>query len=159
MEHALPSVHALIDHQPVTAFQSLLFGDFAGGVEDVHMVALGGQGGEAGDLVAWHDQDMGGCLGIEVSKGYDKLIFVNDIAWNFPIYDLGKQCRHGFPAANGILHGFLVGFGTVLEVGFRFKTLALALGIAPLKAIFPGTPTYGKPNHLFSNGFSDLQEN
>jgi len=94
MVDRLAAILALIQYDSIAANKALLLGDLLRRVQDMHLIARIGQRCQAGDLVPGRDHDVGRRLRVDVAKGDDVLVLVNDGRRDFALDDLGEQRRH-----------------------------------------------------------------
>ena len=88
MIDGLASVLALVDHKTITVGETKDLTDLLGGVEDVHVIAGIGQGGETCGLFASGDDDVGRGLRADVAEGHDMVVLVDDRGGDLPVDDL-----------------------------------------------------------------------
>lgn len=89
----LPGVRTVVENGPVTARQPLLGGNLLGHQEQVSdkgLVFLR-EGVEVWDGLAGYDQDVRGCLGVDVAQGHAPVVLVKDLPWLLPIHNLLEQ--------------------------------------------------------------------
>ena len=46
---------------------------------------------EAGDVLAWNDQQMHRCLGLDIGKGNAVLVVVDSLGWNLAAQDASED--------------------------------------------------------------------
>lgn len=95
----LTRLRPLIDYEAVTG-EALLFRDGARRVQEMGMVALGGDGGDSGNLLARHDEDVDGSFGVDIAESDDVRILVDDVGGNLAFDDL-REKRHDLILASG----------------------------------------------------------
>ena len=84
------AIGAIIDDEAITGFFELaLAGDPLGGDEEMSEegMILGRDGTVAGVMFFWNDKNVDGCLGGEITKGEDVIIFVENIGGEFAVDD------------------------------------------------------------------------
>ena len=81
---------SLIDHEPV-AVKPLLLRDLSGSVQKVLMVPHFRDLCHTGNLLPCDDENMGGSDRSDVSKRDTVLIFIKDVAGDFPIDDSSEE--------------------------------------------------------------------
>jgi len=80
VRYRLSGVFALVDNQAVSVAQGELFGNFPGGPKNVEVVSLVGDFGKAGNLLSRHNQDVNGCLRIEIAKGNYVRVLIHNVS-------------------------------------------------------------------------------
>lgn len=92
--YGLPCPGAAIDDEPVAGlFQTVLPGQAIGklhGVAQEGRVRLGGVG-ERRNVRGGHDQQMGWCLRMEITKRHEAFCFSDDLGWQRAIGDPAKD--------------------------------------------------------------------
>jgi hypothetical protein len=91
---ALSSVRALVDDEPIAVRQTQPLGDGLRGVQDVSVVTVVREIGEPRDLLAGDDEHVDGGLRVNVAKGDDVLVLVNDVGRDLPLNDPCEQSGH-----------------------------------------------------------------
>ena len=87
------AVGTVVDDEAVAVGKTGLLGDFRRLQQQMaeHRV-VGGRGiGDAGDGLARHDENVRGCLWVEVAEGEDVLVFVNQVRRNLLRGDAFKE--------------------------------------------------------------------
>lgn len=103
MENRLAPIGTCIDHHPVPAISDALFPGQTFGYQeklahDEGVFLL--QFPNGGDVLPGNDEDMAGSLGVDIAKGYDILIRIDEVGGDIPSSNSTKQAirvRQEFP--------------------------------------------------------------
>ncbi len=90
VRNSLAAIFALVDHEAVSIPQSELLGDDLGRVENPEVVTRFRKGREALDFGSRDDQDVDRGDGLDVPKGDDVFILIDDFSRDFSLDDSGE---------------------------------------------------------------------
>ena len=93
--HRLPRVRPLVDDETVSGRQTHLLRDPSCGVQQVLVVAVFWNRGDAGNLRARNDHDVDRRDRGDVEKGDAVFVLVDDLGRNLPVDDPGEERGHG----------------------------------------------------------------
>ena len=91
----LPSVGTLIENNPISMAEAMLFRNHLCRIKDMGVVAGFFDRCGSGYFGSGCDDDMDRRLGIDVEKCHDMIVFINDRARNFAVDNLGEESHEG----------------------------------------------------------------
>jgi len=94
VEDGLAAVAALVEDEPIPIFgQAFVGGNLLGGGKEGGQSGrvLGSEVGHAAQMLVGNDEDVGGGLRVDVAKGGDQVILVDNFSWKLTAYDFAEN--------------------------------------------------------------------
>jgi hypothetical protein len=94
VRNSLARVCPLVDNKPVAPNQTFLLSDDLRRVQKLQVVSFLREFCNSRDLFHWADEDVDRRLGIDIAKGENVIILVDDLRGNLPRPDPGEKGCH-----------------------------------------------------------------